>query len=389
VAKANSQLRAVTGEPDARRPVKITKVDVRAVEVPLTSGFSGSRYSLRTRCAILTEMHTEDGLISQVYNGDNRDRLLDLRAIIEKDLVPLVIGEDIFAYERIWQKLFAATQWNRDRKIMMQAVGCLDSAVWDLVGKALGISVGRLLGGFRDEIEIISIGGYYGADKGDREIALEMQSYLESGIGGCKFKVGGLSPEEDARRVAAARDGAGKDFLLAVDANQAWSAGEAIRFAGLVERYDIAWFEEPCRWYDDGREMAEVRRRTSIPVTAGQTELSSHGVRRLIEAGAVDIVTFNASLGGGISEWRRVAALCATFNLTMSHHEEPHLALQLMSSVPQGLCVECFGDPQRDPIWADMVLNRPRAKDGKMRVPKGPGFGLELDQDMIARFEVG
>jgi L-alanine-DL-glutamate epimerase-like enolase superfamily enzyme len=384
------QTNPAPAEGEVRKPfaVRIAKVEVCAIEVPLSAGFSGSRYNISKRCAVVTTVHTEDGLSGQIYNGDNRDRLRDLVAIIKQDLAPLLIGADIFSHERIWQRIFAATHWNRDRKIMMQAVACLDSAIWDVIGKALGLSIGHLLGGFRDEIPIISIGGYYAPGKGEAELAREMEGYREQGIGGCKLKVGGLSPEEDARRVAAAREGGGPGFMIAVDANQAWSRAEAARFAKLIDELGIAWFEEPCQWQDDAREMAEVRRHTPIPITAGQTEISSHGVRRLLEAGAVDIVNFNASLGGGISEWRRVAATCAVFNVAMSHHEEPHIASQLMSAIPHGLCVECFGDPVRDPIWDKLVLNRPLPKDGKIKVLQGPGFGLVLDQQMIARFRV-
>jgi D-galactarolactone cycloisomerase len=131
---------------------------------------------------------------------------------------------------------------------------------------------------------------------------------------------GGLSPEADAERVAACRAGVGPDWIIAVDANRGWPTAEAVKFTRLVEQYDIRWFEEPCHWYDDAFAMAEVRRRTTIPINAGQSEISSHGVRRLIEAGAVDIVNFDASEGGGVSEWRRAAALCAVHGVEMAHH---------------------------------------------------------------------
>src|SRR5438034_570604 len=98
-------------------------------------------------------------------------------------------------------------------------------------------------------------------------------------MAGCKFKVGGLTPEQDAERVATARDAAGPDFILAVDANRGWSVEEAVRFARLVEHLDIRWFEEPCHWYDDVAMMARVRRATRIPITAGQSEITSRGVR--------------------------------------------------------------------------------------------------------------
>jgi L-alanine-DL-glutamate epimerase-like enolase superfamily enzyme len=145
-----------------------------------------------------------------------------------------------------------------------------------------------------------------------------MESYRRAGMAGCKFKVGGLTPEDDARRVEAARRAAGSDFVLAVDANCAWSVDDAVRFARLVEPFDIAWFEEPCHWYDDAAMMARVRAATRIPVTAGQSEITSHGVRRLLDAGVVDLVNVDASECGGVTEWRRAAALAQAAGVRMA-----------------------------------------------------------------------
>jgi len=216
-----------------------------------------------------------------------------------------------------------------------------------------------------------------------------MEAYRRAGMAGCKFKVGGLSPEQDAARVAAARDAAGADFWLAVDANRGWTGEEAIAFARLIEPLEIRWFEEPCHWYDDAALMARVRAKTSIPITAGQSEITSHGVRRLIDAGAVDIINYDASEGGGVTDWRRAAALAASAGLAMAHHEESQIAQQLIAAVPHGTCVECFADPERDPVWQSMWLNRPAIKNGMTQVPTGPGFGLELDAKMIEKYRVG
>src|SRR5690606_34878167 len=157
----------------------------------------------------------------------------------------------------LWKKMAKLAEALRDRKLVMEAVSCVDTALWDLLGKAMGVNVSRLMGGFRDELPIISIGGYYEKGKTLDDISKEMEAYRAAGMSGCKFKAGGLTPEEDAERVAAARRGAGKDFTIAVDANMAWSAADAIHFAGLIEKYEISWFEEPCHWNDDMRSMAE------------------------------------------------------------------------------------------------------------------------------------
>ncbi len=207
-------------------------------------------------------------------------------------------------------------------------------------------------------------------------------------MAGCKVKVGGLSAEADTARVAACRDGVGPDWIIAVDANRGWPVGEAVKFARLVERYDIRWFEEPCHWYDDAFGMAEVRQRTTIPINAGQSEITSHGVRRLIAAGAVDIVNFDASEAGGITEWRRAAGMCRVHGIEMAHHEEPQIAVHMLAAVPHGTYVECFPDPERDPLWAAFIKNRPPIKNGIIEIPKAPGFGLELDWDMVEKYRL-
>ena len=176
----------------------------------------------------------------------------------------------IFAGERIWAKMFALTIANRDRKTLLEAIACVDCAVWDVIGKATGRSVRELLGGYRDSVPIISIGGYYMEGKTLADIGREMEAYRQAGMAGCKFKVGGLAPQEDAERVKAAREAAGPDFMLAVDANRGWTAEDAIRFARLVEPLDIRWFEEPCHWYDDAAQMARVRRKPRFPSTPGR-----------------------------------------------------------------------------------------------------------------------
>jgi L-alanine-DL-glutamate epimerase-like enolase superfamily enzyme len=369
--------------------MRVDSVEAIAIDIPLRKNFGGSTYSVLKRSTVITRLRTDDELQSEVYNGDNREHGREIVRIIREELAPLIVGEDVFATERIWAKLFALTTANRDRKTLMEAIACVDCALWDVIGKATGRSVRELLGGFTDQVPIISIGGYYMEGKTLADIGREMEAYRRAGMAGCKFKVGGLAPEQDAARVAAAREAAGADFLLAVDANRGWDAQEAIAFALLVEPLNIRWFEEPCHWYDDAALMARVRAQTRIPITAGQSEITSQGVRRLVDAGAVDIINYDASEGGGVTDWRRAAALAATAGLAMAHHEESQIAQQLIAAVPHGTCVECFADPERDPVWQSMWVNRPPIKDGMMQVSTGPGFGLELDAHMIEKYRVG
>lgn len=369
--------------------MRIAGIDAVAIDIPLSRNFGGATYKVLKRSTVITRLRTDDGLVSEVYNGDNRAGAREIARLIRDELGPLVAGDDVFAIERIWAKLFALSTESRDRKLLMEAIACVDCAVWDVVGKATGRSVRELLGGFADRVPLITIGGYYAEGKTLADIGREIEAYRRAGMAGCKFKVGGLSPQADAERVATARKAAGPDFMLAVDANRGWTADEAIAFARLIEPLDIRWFEEPCHWYDDAAQMARVRAATRIPVNAGQSEITSHGVRRLIEAGAVDMINYDASEGGGVTDWRRAAALCAAAGLTMSHHEESQIAQHLIAAVPHGAFIECFADPERDPVWHRMWTNRPAIKDGMMAVSPGPGFGLTLDAGMIAKYAVG
>ncbi|HEY7365786.1 MAG TPA: mandelate racemase/muconate lactonizing enzyme family protein [Methylomirabilota bacterium] len=370
--------------PDTR----ISRIEALAVDIPLVRNFGGSTYAVLKRSTVITRMRTEGGLVSEVYNGDNREQGPTIVGLIQDVLAPRVRGFGLFEAEQVWERLFALTHTSRDRKTLLEAIACIDCALWDLTGKALGQSVCALLGGHRRQLPIITIGGYYVPGKTLADIGAEMEAYRRAGMAGCKFKVGGLAPEEDARRVEAARRAAGPDFVLAVDANRGWSVADAVRFARLVEPFDIRWFEEPCHWQDDAAMMARVRTATRIPITAGQSEITSHGVRRLLEARAVDLVNFDASEGGGVTEWRRAAALCSVAGVQMAHHEEPQIARHLLAAVPHGTYVECFADPERDPVWQTMWANRPAVKDGMIEVPPDPGFGLVLDEAMIRRYRV-
>ena len=369
--------------------MKIRNIEALALEIPLKKNFGGSTYNVLTRCTVITRLTTEDGVVSEVYNGDNRDDGREIVRLIHEDLAPQVKGTSIFEGERIWKAMFGLTHVARyRRKTLLEAIACVDCAVWDVAGKALGKSVCALLGGYRAELPIISIGGYYVEGKTHSDIGREMEAYRRAGMAGCKFKVGGLTPEEDAARVKVARDAAGSDFVLAVDANRGWSAPDAIRFAHLVEPLNIRWFEEPCHWYDDVAMMAHVRQSTRIPVTAGQSEITSHAIRRLVDARAVDFVNYDASEGGGVTDWRRAAGLCHAAGVQMAHHEEAQIASHLLAAIPHGTYAECFADPERDPRWQAVWANRPPIKDGLMPVASAPGFGIVLDDSLVRKYRV-
>jgi hypothetical protein len=139
-----------------------------------------------------------------------------------------------------------------------------------------------------------------------------------------------------------------------------------------------------CHWYDDRAGMRRVRERTGVPVTGGQSEVSKYGCQALVRGGAVDILNVDVSHAGGITEWRKIAAMAEMAGVAMAHHEEPHLSQHCLGVIKFGLYPEYFS-AIRDPIGWHLPKHLPPLQDGRVSIPQTPGFGLELSQEFIER----
>jgi L-alanine-DL-glutamate epimerase-like enolase superfamily enzyme len=364
----------------------IETVEVIPVIIPLAQEYRGSYYRMRNRATVVTRVTTREGIVGEAYAADEDATLADIVGVISDEIAPRLIGENGFSIERCWERGFPATfDQLRDRRIGLVALASIDFALWDAIGQAVGLPLWQLWGGYRDTIPVIIIGGYYGRDlDGIRD---EVTEWRELGFHGCKFKVGGMEPWEDAKRVEAAREAAGEDFVITIDANQGYRRSQALDLCERVRDLDIRWFEEPCIWSNDARDMRDVRTLGGIPVCAGQSEVSPEGCRDLMERGAIDVCNFDASWSGGYTSWRRMAAVAHTFGVQLAHHEEPHVAAHLLASQPHGTYLEVF-HPDRDPIWWRMIANRPNVVGGSLTLPPGPGLGWELDRDFIEHYRV-
>lgn len=364
----------------------ITAIETIPIIAPLARTFRGSYYRMIHRATLIVRVHTADGIVGEAYAGDEDKTLSEIEGIVRSEIAPNVVGLDAMATERVWQAGYPATfDILRDRRLGLVALACVDTAVWDAVGKALGVPLWRLWGGYRRELPLVAIGGYYGEPLGP--IAEEVAAYRELGLAGMKLKVGGASPAVDAARVQAARDAGGDGFVILVDANQGYSVADAIDFGRRVAELNVRWFEEPVRWHNDRRSLRDVRTRTTLPVCAGQSEFSPSGCRDLMEAGAIDVCNFDASWSGGPTAWRRTAAIAAAYEVEMGHHEEPQVSVHLLASQAHGTYAECF-HPDRDPFWWHLVANRPSAVDGRITLSDRPGLGWELDWDYVERHRV-
>lgn len=366
--------------------MKITSIETIPVSVPLGRTFQGSYYSMSHRATLITRVHTDEGVIGETYNGDEDEAQARIRQIIAEDLAPRLIGKDPLQVEARYEDMVPATfDILGYRRLPIMAVAAVDSALWDIVGKVAGLPLATVWGGYRTAVPVIAIGGYYGQSLA--ELGAEIEYYRELGFGGCKVKVGGASPAEDAERFATARKAAGDGFALMADANQGYTVEEALTFCRLVEGHDLRWFEEPVRWYNDRLGMRDVRLKSGVPVCAGQSEVGRAGARDLMADGAIDVCNYDASWSGGPTEWRRVAGLAAAYGVQMAHHEEVQIALHLIASTPHGTYVEGF-HPDRDPVFWSIDAGRAPLRDGTLAVPDRPGLGIEFDWPWIDRFRL-
>jgi D-galactarolactone cycloisomerase len=358
----------------------IRSIEVIPIRAQLGREYHGSTYSMTHRATILVRIFTDAGIIGEAYAGDEDATLPQLVAVVRDELAPRLIGLDCLAVERCWEVAYPVTfDILRDRRVGLVALAAVDLALWDAVGKALGQPLWRLWGGYRDRVPMVAIGGYYGQPEPVEE---EIATYRAMGLAGCKLKVGGLSPAQDALRVAAARKAGGEEFVLMIDANQGYTLEQALDLCRRLDGLNVRWFEEPCRWDNDRRGLRDVRTQGGIPICAGQSELSVSGCRDLMEAGAIDVCNFDSSWSGGPTAWRRCAAVAHAYNVAMGHHEEPHVALHLIASQSHGTFAECF-HPDRDPFWWNLIANRPLPVEGMVQLPDGAGLGWELDRGYI------
>jgi L-alanine-DL-glutamate epimerase-like enolase superfamily enzyme len=365
---------------------KIESIETIPVRVPLEHLYQGSYYRMRNRCTIITRVRTSDGVVGQAYNADTDEEQAEVLAIIRDEITPRIVGMDVECVEQIWERMLPTTfDQLRDRRLPMQAIACVDSAVWDAVGQLRSAPLWRLWGGYRASIPVIAIGGYYGTSEADLEKELEFFSGLH-GLQGMKFKIGAKPPAVDAERLKRARALVPDGFQFVVDANQGYTVADALEFLRLIDGVvQLRWFEEPTRWNIDLRALRDVRLRGNVNVAAGQSEIAGVGMREMIVSGAIDVANFDASWGGGPTEWRRVAAMAHLFGVEVGHHEESQVSSHLLASVPNGTFMEIFS-PTRDPIFWNMLANRAPFVNGELTLPAGGGFGWELDADFVERY---
>ena len=370
---------AVAGALDAR----ILRIETIPLKVKLDRTAVGSNLKFTHRCAIVTRITTDAGVVGECFNGSDDELQGAIMRVIAEEMTPKLIGRGVMAIDEAWDITRVATEpFLRDRRIAPCAQACVDSALHDAVGKLAGLPLHVLWGSALTEVPVVVLGGYYRDWDELKELAEEVTGIKAAGAAGIKLKVGGRTPQADAARARVVRRAGGDDFVLAVDANQGWTRAEAIEFVGRAADLNLHWFEEPCKWDNDRADMAAVRAATRVPISAGQSELSRFGCRDLMAAGSIDICNFDASWGGGPTEWRRVAALAQSFNVGVAQHIEPQIGAMLVAGARNGTFAEVLL-PWRDPFFDKLIADQKSFHGGKFLLPDQPGWGWSFDADYL------
>ena len=296
--------------------------------------------------------------------------------LLERSLVPTLLGRDANFVEQIWRDLFFLTHATTVGAITSIALAAIDTALWDLRCRKAGLPLHVMAGGARTALPLYTTEGGW--------LHIETEALVEdalrakaAGFGGAKIKVG-RPIHEDVARLRAVRDAVGAGFEIFTDANQAFNVDEAIRRARHYEAFDIGWFEEPLT-ADDIDGHVRLSRATSIPIAVGESLYSPLHFREYLQRGACSIVQADAGRIGGVTPWLKTAHLAEAFNVAVCPHFLMELHVALSCAVPNSRWVEYI--PQLDEITTQGMTIR----DGHAIPSNEPGLGIAWDFDAINR----
>ena len=337
------------------------------------------------RVTSLVEVVTDSGLVG-VGSAYSHPRLV--ATVIEDQILPLLRGEVIDDVRRLWRAMYAGTRWFGRKGAVMSAIGAVDVALWDLLGKQKGLPVHRLLGGTGARSVPAYASALLWADQLS-DLTAEAERHRNAGFRRMKMRLG-RSSEYDLSALDAVIAGAGKDADVIVDGSMRYSVEQAASFSLELAHRKVFWFEEPLQPENiDG--FARLRPQSAVPIAAGENEFGVQGFAELLRSDAVDIVQPDVSRCGGISEAHAVAEMAAKAGKRFAPHSwSDAIAVvanaHVVASMSNGITVEI--DQTRNPMVDELLTSRLSVRDGLLELSDAPGLGIELRQDVVERYRL-
>lgn len=367
--------------------MKIIDLKARTVAIPLTCQLRHNTgvhpgYFLRT----ILELITDEGIIGlgEIGGGDQRAALQKLK--------PRIVGLDPFHLEIIKLKVLRSIYYMSNARLY----AAIEMACLDIQGKAMGRSLSDLLGGsVRDRVPFIAYlfwrydrprGGHDECAEDLADWCVELHETL--GVNAMKLKAGVMDPGEEARVLELCRERLGPDFGLRIDPNGVWSVPTSVRIGRRLEPLGIEYFEDPS-WGLNGN--AAVRSQIRIPIATNMYPAKFDDLGPAIKMGSVDIVLTDIHYWEGPRGVKDLAAVCRTFNLGVAMHSGAEFGIELAamlhtaSTIPE---MTFAGDAHYHYLTDDIIVGGlMKYEDGCIRVPTGPGLGVELDPEKMDKYE--
>jgi L-alanine-DL-glutamate epimerase-like enolase superfamily enzyme len=357
--------------------MQITAIQAIPLAIPLRPPSPPSGWTAGTRKQIVVRVLTDEGLVGTgeafAYGAP-----LAVCSVIEESLAPVLTGRDPRRIEALVDLMHRSTMIYGRRGLAMFAISGVEIALWDLLGRALGAPLYQILGGaVRPRLPVYASLLRYDAP---REVALACEQFVDQGFRMLKLH------QTDVESVQAARAAVGAEVDLMLDANCPWDAAEAIRMARALAPYRLFWLEEPVWPPEDYESLARVAAATDIPIALGENEATVFGFGEIIAHGAGDILQPSITKVGGVSEFRKIAALAHAAGIGIAPHSfyfGPGLAatLHVAAAIGGALPVEFPTGELETPFLVEPIA----ARDGWVDVPHGPGLGVEINEDAVRR----
>jgi L-alanine-DL-glutamate epimerase-like enolase superfamily enzyme len=359
--------------------VRITDIETIAVRTPTREPLIWPGGTRRSASGLLVQIHTDEGLVG--VGEAPGPTLPTIRTIIDAEMTQFLIGQDPLRIEWLVHRLEEFTRnWSR---MGAYAIAGVEMALLDLKGKALGVPVAELLGGFcRDRVAVV---GYLFIDSPEAN-AQKAGAFVDAGYSELKLKVG-RNFEQDHDTIAAIRDRVGPDVKIRIDANMIWSVPAAIKWIRGLERFDLQYVEQPVPDFDV-QGLAQVRRSVAVPIAADEACTDLRSVLELIKADACDVLVVYPSEAGGLRRAHQIGALADAAGkwCTIGSWAELGVATAGNVHVVASSSNYPFASDTHYPLQElDVLVERFEMTEGLVEVPRSPGLGIELDPEAVDR----
>ncbi|HWB98308.1 MAG TPA: mandelate racemase/muconate lactonizing enzyme family protein [Bryobacteraceae bacterium] len=378
---------ALAGAAALKGQLKITGLQTDLLRFPARRPYYDSIHTFGVEGGgVVLRLETDAGITGWAYTsfGTIAGGPKVVQTILETEIKPVLVGQDPSFPKKLRSDLWKALEYHGVQGVVQFAIAAADIAVWDILGKAAGLPVYKMIGAYGQRMPAYSMSGWYYENDADlSQFRRALSSAFDEGFHAVKIKVGRDTLEDDVRRIRAALDLAGKGHRVMVDANQVFHTNEAIRRGRVYQEMGCFWYEEPLTPFEkDG--YAELARTLDIRIATGENEYTKYAYVDLISRHGADVVQPDNRRAGGLTEWLEIGAIADGFGLELASHGGGPTNLHMLLSMPNAIYMET-GSLKGD----SSAVEKLRMADGAILAPETPGMGSELRPDYVRKFKVG